>query len=410
MREKPAEQAPAGSKRCMILVEGFRPDRSLYLYDVLRTFLNYLSLEADGINFESLHFSALSSGSTRASIYSQEKQFKDMFLLLASMLREDAGNFLFVCDSRTGFFERRRDAFCSYYDVSTNFALVVEIPGSFFLEIEDVPGLRTTHDAAIQEITERLGRAGVRSQASRPALRYLREKYVLIDSKGSFMERTCGLLSDLRKTFLLYDSVHLPLDIYLSSHHSSLSLTEMGYTVFYSQHTPVLPLLLRLLARTNTKKKWTIYFCTYAQTQASKEKAISKRKDSVRITKSELKFKRELKFFCESEKITRVIFPGNEQSRETVSLVANAVKIEARPLAGERRTKELIESILLVEGMDKTLVVSPASMMRALICYIKRKGVEEARKQAVPMHTVVKLAVKGADVKERKYFLTKMSV
>jgi hypothetical protein len=376
-------------QRHAVVAEGFGQEHSRQLRHLLKTFLEYLSLKVDEVRFDpaSLIAGSSSAGSAEA------KHFKDAFMKIRSIVNSPEDSFLFIYDSKSGFFERRRDVLSAHHNLSVSFVFIVSLPKPFPFET------RGRDERVFPGAMD-----GIEKEEGGAAMKLLREKHRLSQGNRSFVERASRLLNDLARTLLMCRQVHLPLDICLSSQHSSLNLVELGYTLFNSKYTPVLPLIIRLLSRTTTRRR-SVYFCTY---QAGVPRGrIEARRDSVRTTKNELRFRRELKHFCESEKIIRIVLPGNESSRETVSLVGGIPKKEASFLLGGGK-REVMESLLLVEGADRTLIISPSGVMRMLVSYVKRWEAGEERRQSAPLHAVIKITVKGTEVKEKRFFLAKV--
>lgn len=386
----------------MVLFDGFKSDRSHYLRDTVLTFLNHLVLEVEAVQFGGLTSAIVSLASSKSSLYSQARRARETFEFLMAAVKEGSDNFILVTDTKTPFFERRRDAFSSPHCVSMNFGITVKVPKGFTCEIES--STESLYDLFVKN---RPSDPSAHEGSTPSPLQYIHEKHTLINGKKGFTERITELLSDIKKMALLNNMLHVPLDIYLRGEHSSLAMREVGYTLFYSRYSQVIPLLLKVLVKTTTRKRWTIYFCTYAQNGAAAEKRRDARRGSIRLTRSELKFRRELKFFCESEKITNIVSPGNELSKETVSLVANAQRTDSALLLGANSERDVLEASLLIEGMDKTLVVGPVPMIKALICFVKRRRPEDRGRQIVPVHSVVKITVKGGEITEGRVPLTK---
>ncbi|OAG31860.1 hypothetical protein NEDG_00335 [Nematocida displodere] len=388
----------SGGKKTVVVIEGFKPDRATYLGGLFRSFFEHLNILVQHVNLEGLALSLMNP--QYKGVVPSELQCREVFKHLVGMVAEEE-NFVFICDTHTEPFERREGYFSSEYSVETNSIFVVET--SKVPEIRENLGIKTT-EPHIVEITEKLSKVSVGTGLSQTLSSASAIKKRSLRLKSRYVERVSVLLSDLRKRMVLYRRLKLSQGIYLQSRYSTLYLLHTGYTIFFIQSSAILLLISKILTRSTLKKKWSIYFCTHHRVFSGE-----KRKDGGRMLKSELKFKRELKQFCEREKISLVLYAGGDLARETLSCITAIPKIEvsALSMSSEERERDMVESFLLLEGLDKTLVLSTPLAVKTLISHLKRKETEDAQKQAIPLHAVVKVTVKGTEVSEKRYFITR---
>lgn len=392
-------------KRLILVVEGFKQEKAGYLYGVFRSFFSHLGIIVHHINLENLALSLLSSEKREGG--PSEIECRDAFLYIISALIPEEEHFVFVCDSLTEPYERRERYFRSEYSTETNCIFVLE--ESKIADIRDTLGV--CEEEFSREIVAYFSRSlqETNSTASMFSLStcYIKEKAVA--QKKKYIERLCILLSSLKKRAMLYKKVKISQGVYLCSRYSTLYLLHSGYTVFFMYNTGIILLITKILSKITAKKKWCIYLSTYHRITSEEKK--SRGKDSARSMKNELRFKKELGSFCEKERICRILYPGGEIGKETLSQITTIPKIEASSLllSQENKVRDTLESLLLVEGLDRTLILASVSVVKMLICHIKRASIDETSKQLIPLHTVVKLSIKGPEVVEKRYYITRGS-
>jgi len=379
-----------------VIVEGFRQDKSEYIYHALRCFFGPLGLVLHHVNLEGLSMSLLNPHYKGAS--PTELQCKESFAHLSSLISSEAENFVLVCDTLTESYEKRGDFFSADYSVDSN--------SVFILEKKEVPeprpalGIVHKDEGVVREISNRFSKISVDVQESwiepsLPCIQPLKEQ--ISHMKKKYMERICVLVGEIKKRAVMYKQVKIFQGIYLHSRYSTMSFLNTGYTLFYMEHTPVLSVLTKILSKLVVKKKWVVYFCGYQKSEAEK-------RETPKTLRHEEKFRRGMKTFCEREKIGAVIY-SDAFAKGVAQEMEEVVKIEAPSLAldGRNGTRDLSESMLLVEGLEKTLVILPASSAKILISYVKRLWAEENFSQSVPQHTVIRISVKGTEIEEKKF-------
>lgn len=388
----------------LLVVEGFRAERAGYLFPLLRSFFVQMKILVNRINLEN---AALSLANPVKETDRYEEECKEMYKQILSMLVSDRENVIFVCDTLTEPYERREAYLGAEYSIETNSVFLLR---SRSLPIPRVTlGVSTVGDSMVEDIAERFRKTKHLEEkegaGSLPEISFFGE--CQLKPSNTYVERLCVLLGNLRKRIVLYQRTKLSQGIYLYSKYSTLCLLHSGYTLFFSHRTAVLSLVLRILTRATVKKKWSIYFSAFQKT------VLGKKKEGVRTQKIEQKYKKELRVFCERERITRIIHPGCEKSRDTTSQVLTVQKIEVPSLdfsPGVEEAvmeRELLESLLLIEGFDKVLVLSTVPVIKTLLWHMRREQKEDPRQVSLIPYSVVKISVKGNEITEQKYYITR---
>lgn len=391
-------ESGGASKRIALIVEGFKQDRAKYICGVLQAFFRHLGMLVHSVSFEGLALSLLNP--QYKGVAPSEMECRDAFLHLTAMAGQTGEQFIVVCDTLTEPYERREAYFSKEYSVETNAVFI--LAGRELPEVRAALGLKPEGDPWVAEITSKFAKI---SQAEfegavEPVTLSAPLKEAGSRGQKKYLEKICMVLSDVKKNLILCRKVKIFQGIYLHSKYSTLYLLHTGYTVFYTVQSPVLQLVAKLASKLSQKKKWSVYLCAHHRPETEGKKEVA------RLLRSEGRFRKELKTFCEKEKIGCGMY-ASEASKSVLSGVAGIAKIEAPVLAlGSADTsRDLLESLLLVEGLDKTLVVSSPAAIKVLLAYLKRTGTEEVRKQLAPAHTVIKISVKHTEVEEKRYFL-----
>ncbi|KAI5181397.1 hypothetical protein NEOKW01_1591 [Nematocida sp. AWRm80] len=391
-------------KYLAVIIEGVKSDRANYLYSILKGFFTRLGVLICDVNLDGISMSILNpyyKGTTPSEI-----ECREVFMQLLSMMSVEE-NFIFICDSLTEPYERRELYLSSEYSTETNCIFILEhknIP-----EISDRLGVPLTNEPVVKDICDRVSKIvfdDPKSSLVLSPIHAVRDKCLGL-SKKKYTEKICILLAELKKRAIQYYKTKLSQGIYLFTRYSTLYLLHTGYTLYYTSRTPILSLVSKVLVNTTTKKKWSLYFSTYHKIAPAEKR--DRRRDSTRSLKSEYRFKQELKTFCEKEKIGRILHPGTEVSKETLSQVINVPKIELPSLIlpKDSSSKQILEILVLLEGLDKTLIISSVHSIKTILACVKKTPPAEMHKQTVPLHAIIKLTVKGVEITEQRHFITR---
>ncbi|KAI5170740.1 hypothetical protein NEFER03_0199 [Nematocida sp. LUAm3] len=388
-------------KRIVLLLEGFKQERANYLYGLFCSLFSHLKIIVYHINLEGMGLSLIHSQGTDGI---SEAQYREVFLHVLSLLTAENEHFLFVCDSLTEPYERREECFQGEYSIGVN--------SLFVLEIGEIPNLRESlgipseDNLFLLDILDRFSKITVEIKpeyfsGDLSQIHSIKER--VLSMKKKYSERVSVLLAHLKKRAMQYQRMSISQNIYLYSKYSTLYVLNSGYTLFYVEETPILQLVSKMLSKTTVKKKWSIYLCAFSRSYGSEGK-----KETGRALWKEDLFKEALGVFCEKEKISKVMHPGNELGRETVSRVKGSTTIEANSLSfsPENRTRDVIETLILLEGVDKMLVVASVPVLKVILCHLKKKKIQDTFTQSIPFHALIKVSIKGTEVTEKKEYIT----
>ncbi|KAI5192838.1 hypothetical protein NECID01_2096 [Nematocida sp. AWRm77] len=386
------------TKKIALIIEGFKQDRANYIYSLFKSFFEHLNMLVHHVNLEGLSLSLLNP--QYRGVTPSEAECKELFSYLGAITEQSSEQFIMVCDTLTEPYERREAYFAQEYSVETNSVFILECKE--LPEVREDLGLKPEDNLHVKDIVGRFAKICLfESEESLPSSTLGASlKELCKDREKKSLEKTSILLSTIKKNLIMHQKAKIFQGIYLHSKYSTLYLLHTGHTVFYVVCSELLHLVTKILAKISLKKKWSVYLCPhYRPDQESK-------KEVVRVLKNEAMFRKELKIFCEKEKIGCALY-SNDMYRGVLSGIEEISKVKASVLSmsSHNKTRDLIESLVLIEGLDKTLVVSSPLIIKTLISYIKRTSTEDILKQTAQVHSVIKLSVKGTEVEEKRFFL-----